>query len=102
MYSNLLSPILGFLPIGIRRAKSESSFTRCGLCVGTKNEGFHQRYEEGDLGESDFSCLGGVLENSFGSTMLQKVGILHTLVFFHLKGLISWEMWCKGPKALFG
>ena len=50
----------------------------------------------------NFSGLGGVLETSFGSTTLQKVGILHTLVNFHPKGLISGKMWCRGPKALFG
>ena len=53
----------------------------------TKNEGFHQRFEEGDLGKSDFSGLGDVLETSFGSTTLQEVMILHTLLYFHLKGL---------------
>ena len=30
--------------------------------------------------------LGDVLETSFGSTTLQEVVILHTLVYFHLKG----------------
>ena len=38
--------------------------------MGTKNEGFHQRSKEGDLGKSDFSGLGGVLKTSFGSTTL--------------------------------
>ena len=42
-HSNHLSPILGVPPVGIRRAKSESSSTQRGLPVGTKKEGFHQR-----------------------------------------------------------
>ena len=42
--SKLLYSILGVQPFGIRRAKSESSFTRRGLCVETKKEeGFHRR-----------------------------------------------------------
>ena len=60
--------------------------------MGTKNEGFHRRSEEEYLGKSDFSGLGGVLETSFGSTMLQEVGILPTLVYFHPKGLILGKM----------
>ena len=39
--SKLLSSIYGIPSVGIRRAKSESSSTRIGLRVGTKNEGFH-------------------------------------------------------------
>ena len=35
------------------------------------------------------------------ATALQEVGILHTLIYFHFKGLISWEIWCRGHKALF-
>ena len=35
--SKLLSSIYGVLLVGIRRAESESSSTRRGLCVGTKN-----------------------------------------------------------------
>ena len=50
--------------------------------MGIKNEGFHRRSEEGDLGKSDFSGLGGILETSFGSTTLQEVGVLPTLVYF--------------------
>ena len=58
--------------------------------MGTKkNEGFHQRSEEGDLGKSDFSGLGGVLETSLCSTMLQEVRILPTLVYSYFCGLIS-------------
>ena len=72
---NLLSPILGVPLIGIRRAKSGSSSTRRGLRVGTKKEGFHRRSKGGDFGKSKFSGLGGVLETSFGSTMLQEVGV---------------------------
>ena len=56
--------------------------------MGTKKEGFHRRSKGGDFRKSNFSGLGGVLETSFGSTMLQKVGILPTLVYFHPKGLI--------------
>ena len=57
--------------------------------MGTKNEGFHLRSEEGDLRKSDFSGLGGVLETSFSSTMLQEVGILPTLVYSNFCELIS-------------
>ena len=37
----LIYSIYGVPSVGIRRAKSESSFTRRGLRVSTKNEGFH-------------------------------------------------------------
>ena len=37
----LLFSILGDMLVGIRRATSESSSTRRGLRVDTKNEGFH-------------------------------------------------------------
>ena len=57
--------------------------------MGTKNEGFHLRSEEGDLGKSDFSDIGGVLEASFGSTMLKEVEILPTFVYSYFCGLIS-------------
>ena len=73
-HSNLLSPILEVLFVGIHRAKSESSSTRRGLRVGTKKEGFHRRSRGGDFGKSKFSGLGDVLETSFGSTTLQEVG----------------------------
>ena len=79
-HSNLLSPIPGVLSVGIRRAKSESSSTRRGLRVGTKNEGFHRRSKGRDFRKSKFSGLGSVLETSFGSTTLQEVGVLSTLV----------------------
>ena len=59
--------------------------------MGTKNEGFHRRSEEGYLGKSHFWGLGGV-DTSFSSTMLQEVGILPTLVYFHPKGLILGKM----------
>ena len=36
------------------------------------------------------------------ATMLQEVGILPTLLYFHPKGLILGKMWCRGPKAMFG
>ena len=77
---NLLSPIPGVPPVGIHRAKSESSSTRRGLRVGSKKEGFHLRSKGGDFGKSKFSRLGAVLETSFGSTTLQEVGVLSTLV----------------------
>ena len=48
--------------------------------MGTKNEGFHRRSNGGDFGKSKFLGLGGVLEPSFGSTMLKEVVILSTLV----------------------
>ena len=68
----------------------------------TKKEGFHRRSEGGDLGKSNFSGLRSVLETFFGSTTLQNVGILPTLVYFHLKGVIFAGMLCRGPKGLFG
>ena len=52
--------------------------------MGTKNEGFHRRSKGEDLGKSKFLGLGGVLETSFGSTMLKEIGILPTLVYFPL------------------
>ena len=51
--------------------------------MGTKKEGFHRRSKRVDFEKSKFSGLGGVLETSFGSTTLQEVGILPTLVYFH-------------------
>ena len=87
--SNILSTIHGVSLVGIRWANNQSSYSRLGLCMGTKNEGFHRRSEEGDLGKSDFSGLGGVLKTSFGSIMLQEVGILPTLVYSYFCGLIS-------------
>ena len=56
--------------------------------MSTKNEIFYQRSKRGDFGKSIFSRLRGVLETSFGSTTLQEVRIIHTLVYFHLKRLI--------------
>ena len=79
-HSNLLSLIPGVLSVGIHRAKSESSSTQQGLRVGTKKKGFHRRSKGGDFGKSKFSGLGSVIETSFGSTMLQEVRILSTLV----------------------
>ena len=77
---NLLSSIPGVPSVGIRRAKSESSSTRRGLHVGTKKEGFHRRSKGEDFWKSKFSGLGGVLETSFGSTTLQEVRVLSTLI----------------------
>ena len=79
-HSNLLSPILGVLSVGILRAKSKSSSTRRGLRVGTKNEGFHRKSKGGDFRKSKFSGLRSVIQTSFGSTTLQEVGVLSTLV----------------------
>ena len=67
--------------VGIRRAKSESSSTRRGLCVSTKKKGGVSSKIQG---KSKFSGLGGVIKTSFDSTMLKEVGILHTLVYFPL------------------
>ena len=53
----LLSSIRGVPSVGICRAKSESSSTRQGLRVHTKNEGFHQRSKGGDFGKSIFLGL---------------------------------------------
>ena len=80
--SKLLSLIYGVSSIRIRRAKSESSSTRRGLRVGIKKERFHRRSKGGDFRKSKFSGLGGVFETFFGSTMLQEIEILHTLVYF--------------------
>ena len=44
--------------------------------MGTKKEGFHQRSNGEDLGKSNFSGLGGVIEASLSSTTLQEVEIL--------------------------
>ena len=85
--SKLLFSILGVPPVIIHQAKSESSSTQRGLRVGTKKmRGFTEDPKEEISGNQFFSGLGGVLETSFGSTTLQEVGILLTLVYFHLKG----------------
>ena len=55
----------------------------------TKKDGFHQRFKGADFGKSKISGLGGVLETSFGSTKLQEVGILPTMVYSYFCGLIS-------------
>ena len=78
----LLSTIYGVPSVIIRRAKSLSSFTRRGLRVCTKNAGFHRRSKRGDFKKSKFPGLGGVLETSYHSTMLQEVGVLPTLVYY--------------------
>ena len=71
--------------------------------MGTKKkERFHRRSIGGDFGKSKFSGLGGVLETSFGSTKVQEIDILPTLVYFHHKWLILRGMLCRGPKGLFG
>ena len=66
-----------------------------------KKEGFSQR-SRGDFRKSNFLGLGGVLETFFGSTTLQEVAILPTLVYFHPKRLILGEMLYRCPKALSG
>ena len=68
----------------------------------SKRRDFTEDQREEILGNKNFSGLGDVLKTSFGFTTLQEVGILPTLVYFYHKGLISWKMWCRGPKALFG
>ena len=91
--SKLLSSILRVIPIGIYRAKSESSSTQQGLHVGNKKEGFHRRSKGGyfELGRFPTHAI-----------MLQEVEILPILVYFHLKGLILGKMCYEVPKALFG
>ena len=42
LFSSLLFLIHGVLIVGIRRAKNESSSTRRGLRLSTKNMGFHR------------------------------------------------------------
>ena len=56
--------------------------------MGTKKKGFHQISKGGDFGKSKFSGLRSVLETSFDFSMLQEVGILHTLVY-------SYFLWIK-------
>ena len=64
--------------------------------MGIKKEGVHQRSKGEDFGKSIFFGLGGVLETSFGSTTLQEVGILPTLIY-------SYFLWIKkSPYGLFG
>ena len=46
-HSNLLPPIPRVPSVGIHRAKSESSSTRQGLRVGTKNTRFHRGLNRG-------------------------------------------------------
>ena len=41
---NLLSSIPEFLTVGFRRVKHEKCSTQPGLCVGTKNMGFHREF----------------------------------------------------------
>ena len=42
--SSFLSQIYENLTIGFRRVKNEKCSTRQGLCVGTKNTGFHREF----------------------------------------------------------
>ena len=51
-----------------------------------KRRDFTQDPNEEISGNQFFFGLGGVLETSFGSTMLKEVKILPTLVYFHPKG----------------
>ena len=72
-------------PVGQNSSGQERKFTYSTRVMhGTTKEEFHQRSKKGDLGESKFSELGGVFETSFGSSMLQELGILLTLVYFPL------------------
>ena len=48
---------------------------------------FTENPKEEIWGKSKFSGLGGVLETSYHSTMLQEVGILPTLVLVPIFGL---------------
>ena len=41
---NLLSSIHGVPTVGFRRVKHEKCSTQRGLCVGTKNTGFHREF----------------------------------------------------------
>ena len=59
--------------------------------MSTKKEGFHRRSKGGDFGKSKFSGLGDALETSFGSTTLQEVGVLPTLVLILPKGLFGFK-----------
>ena len=45
LFSSLLFLIHGVSIVGIRRAKNESSSTRRGLCVSTKNTGFFREFK---------------------------------------------------------
>ena len=80
----LLSLIYEVPSVGIHRANNKSSSTRRGLRVSTKNEGFHRRSKGRGFRKSNISGLGGVLKTSFGSSTLQEVGIIPTLVYFPL------------------
>ena len=97
----LLSLIYRVPSVEIRRAKSESSYTRRGLRVSTKKEGFHRRSKGVGFEKSKFSGLGGILETSFESTTLQEVEILHTLVYFHPKGCFGYISTLRSCLALF-
>ena len=51
--------------------------------MGTKTRDFTEDSSE-EFRKSNFFGLGGVLKTSFGSSTLEEVGILHTLVYFPL------------------
>ena len=84
----LLSTIQGVLLVGICRVKNQGSSPQRGLHVYTKKRDFAEDPKEEIWGKSMFSGLGGVLETSFGSTMLQKVEVLPTWVLLPPSWLI--------------
>ena len=65
----------------------------------TKNEEFHLKSKGRGFGKSNFLGLGGILETSFSSSMLQEVGILPTLVYFFSLRIV-WLCFC--PKGCLG
>ena len=65
--------------------------------MGTKKEGFRLRSKGGYFRKSNFSGLGGIIETSFGSTMLLEVNILPNLAYFPPKGLFGCVFFPKGP-----
>ena len=52
------------------------------------------------LGKSKFSGLGGVLDTSYHSTTLKKVGILPTFVYFHHLGCFKGGCLYRCPKGV--
>ena len=66
-----------------------------------KLQDFIENPKEGIWGKSKAQAWEVFLRLPTHSSTLQEVEILHTLVYFHHKGLIIREMLCRGPKGLF-
>ena len=63
------------------------------MCV-PKRRDFIEDPKKEIWGKSMFSGLGGVLETSYHSTMLQEVGVLPTLVYFQPWGCFKGVWLC--------